>query len=459
LRILIVGTGYVGLVTGACFAEMGHHVTCLDIDQNKIDALNNGVIPIYEPGLEEIVKRNIKALRLSFTCDYSLATSSAHVCFLAVPTPLANDGSADLSYILMAAEKIALEMNEYKIIVNKSTVPVGTAHAVAEIINTTLAKQNKSHLSFDVVSNPEFLKEGNAVQDFMKPDRIILGIEETHKDIATIEHKDVEAVMRDIYSPFNLNHDRIIVMDVLSAEMTKYAANAMLATRISFMNELAGLCECLGANITKVRKGIGSDKRIGNDFLYAGIGYGGSCFPKDIKALQHTAKNNHYPLTLVEAVDTVNERQKKVLGEKILNYFKDKNGLEGKTIAIWGLAFKPDTDDLREAPALILIEELLKHKARLRLFDPIAMEKAKQLPWLSAHSSLITWCENETEAALGAHAIALVTEWKQFRFLDFEPIITNMKGRAFFDGRNQYNPEEMRLKGFEYISIGQPART
>ncbi|MDR3624525.1 MAG: UDP-glucose/GDP-mannose dehydrogenase family protein [Chlamydiales bacterium] len=446
MRILVVGTGYVGLVTGACFAEMGHHVTCLDIDKAKIDNLENGMIPIYEPGLEEIVKRNKKANRLSFTTNYHEAVTSSLVCFLALPTPLGHDGSADLSYIQQAAKAIALEMNEYKVIVNKSTVPVGTAEMVTSVIQDTLRNNKKEHIHFDVVSNPEFLKEGNAIHDFMKPDRIILGV----------ANKEAEAIMRELYTPFNLNHDRIITMDILSAEMTKYAANAMLATRISFMNELAGLCEKVGADITKVRKGMGSDKRIGNDFLYAGIGYGGSCFPKDIKALHYTAKLNDYPLSLVAAVDAVNDRQKKVLGEKIKNYFQNRGGLSNKTVAIWGLAFKPDTDDLREAPSLILIEELLKHNVFLRLFDPVAMNKAKELPLLIKHASQITWCNDETESSKNAHAIALVTEWKQFRFLDFEPIIAHMQDCAFFDGRNQYHRDEMAMKGFEYISIGQP---
>lgn len=445
MRIVVVGSGYVGLVTGACFAEMGHHVTCLDIDAEKIKKLQDGIIPIYEPGLEEIVKRNTKAKRLEFTTNYAEAVKEALVCFLAVPTPHGEDDSCDLRYVLKAASQIAEVMNGYKVIVNKSTVPVRTAEKVKNTINETLEKRGIS-IAFDVVSNPEFLKEGDAINDFMKPDRIILGV----------ENAQAEMIMRELYSPFNLNHDRILVMDLLSSEMTKYAANAMLATRISFVNELAGLCEIVGADITKIRKGIGLDKRIGTDFLYAGIGYGGSCFPKDIKALQKTGIEHDYHMPLVQAVNSVNERQKRILSKKIFDYFQNKGGIQGKTIAIWGLSFKPGTDDLREAPALLLIEELVKHAVTLRLFDPIAMDKAKIHPDLVRYTDQIIFCNDETEAALSADAIALVTEWKQFRFVDFAPILAKMKGNAFFDGRNQYHRDEMALKGFNYISIGQP---
>lgn len=445
LRILVVGTGYVGLVTGSCFAEMGHHVTCLDIDSKKIENLNQGIIPIYEPGLEEIVKRNAKAGRIQFTTDYKKALQDSLVCFLAVPTPLGNDGSCDLTYVINAAKQIAELMDDYKVIVNKSTVPVGTAHHVKNAIGKTLKDRNVD-ISFDVVSNPEFLKEGDAINDFMKPDRIILGVENPH----------VEAIMKELYSPFNLNHDRILVMDVLSSEMTKYAANAMLATRISFMNELAGLCELVGADITRIRKGIGLDTRIGTDFLYAGIGYGGSCFPKDIKALQKTGLEYNYSMHVVESVDKVNEKQKRVLANKILDYFKSNEGIDGKTIAIWGLAFKPGTDDLREAPAFMLIEELAKYNVTLKLFDPIAMDKAKEHPIVKKNINKLVFCESETQTVEDAHAIALVTEWKQFRFVDFAEITSKMKGKAFFDGRNQYSRHEMCLKGFDYISIGQP---
>lgn len=446
MRILVIGTGYVGLVTGACFAEMGHHVTCLDIDLDKIEKLNQGIIPIFEPGLEEIVKRNVKAHRLRFTDDYKQAVSESLVCFITVPTPMGAHGEADLSYVKNAVESIAQEMNDYRVIVNKSTVPVGTASFVAEVMQETLHRRNAA-IEFDVVSNPEFLKEGDAVNDFMKPDRIILGVDNVRVGI----------IMKELYAPFNLNHDRIIQMDVVSAEMTKYAANAMLATRISFMNELSGLCELMGADITQVRKGIGSDSRIGYSFLYAGAGFGGSCFPKDLKALQSTAKGLNYPMTILNAVEEVNEHQKKVLGNKICEYFSARNGLAGKTIAIWGLAFKPGTDDMREAPSLVLIEHLAKEGAHLRLFDPVAAEKAKELPLLQNLHDKITWCADEEDAAKGADAIALITEWKQFRFVDFQPILKQMKGRAFFDGRNQYHRHEMAVKGFDYISIGQPA--
>jgi UDPglucose 6-dehydrogenase len=445
LRILVVGTGYVGLVTGSCFAEMGHNVTCLDIDKEKIANLQNGIIPIYEPGLEELVKRNAKAGRINFTSEYGEALKNSLVIFLAVPTPQDQDGSCDLQYVIKAAKQIANIMDSYKVIVNKSTVPVGTANLVKKAIQETL-DERQSDIIFDIVSNPEFLKEGDAINDFMKPDRIVLGV----------ENADVEAIMKELYSPFNLNHDRILIMDVLSSEMTKYAANAMLATRISFMNELSGLCEIVGADINKIRKGIGLDKRIGRDFLYAGIGYGGSCFPKDIKALQKTGLENNYSMELIDSVDKVNERQKRVLGKKIYNYFEAKDGIDCKTIAIWGLAFKPGTDDLREAPAFLLIEELAQYNIKLKLFDPIAMEKAKSLPIIQKNLDKIIFCENEKDAAQDADAIALVTEWKQFRFLDFSLIIKKMKGNAFFDGRNQYIRQEMSSKGFDYISIGQP---
>jgi UDPglucose 6-dehydrogenase len=445
MRILVIGTGYVGLVTGACFAEMGHHVTCLDIDLEKIEKLNQGIIPIFEPGLEEIVKRNVKAHRLHFTNDYKEAVTKSLVCFITVPTPMGANGAADLSYVKNAVESIALEMNEYRVIVNKSTVPVGTAKFVRETMQAAI-KKRKVAIEFDVVSNPEFLKEGDAINDFMKPDRIILGV----------DNVAVGTIMKELYAPFNINHDRIIHMDVVSAEMTKYAANAMLATRISFMNELAGLCELMGADITQVRKGIGSDSRIGYSFLYAGAGFGGSCFPKDLKALQATAKRLGYPMSILNAVEEVNENQKRVLGEKICEYFSTRNGLSNKTIAIWGLAFKPGTDDMREAPSLVLIERLAKEGAHLRLFDPVAMEKAKELPIFQNLRGQMTWCTDEDDAAKGAHAIALITEWKQFRFVDFDPILKRMKGNAFFDGRNQYHPVEMAAKGFDYISIGQP---
>jgi UDPglucose 6-dehydrogenase len=438
--LLIVGTGYVGLVTGACLAEMGHTVICLDIDQKKIDRLNKGIIPIYEPGLEEIVKRNVKANRLRFTTDYAEGVSSATVCFLTVETPETAEGFADLRYIRKAATTIAEHMNEYRIIVNKSTVPIGTAFEISKIIRETLDKRNLS-IEFDVVSNPEFLKEGNAVNDCMKPDRVIIGS----------DHERATTIMKEIYSPFMLSHERLITMDILSAEMTKYAANVMLATRISLMNELAGISEMYGADINKIRVGIGADKRIGYSFIYPGPGYGGSCFPKDIKALRAQAKAANYPTPILDAVETVNQRQKQLLGFKITSYF-DSN-LSDKTIAILGLAFKPDTDDMRAAPSLVLIHQLLEGGAKLRLFDPVAMDNAKKM---IPDTPYITWCRDEVDAITDADAVVLVTEWKQFRFLDFSLVLKKMKGHAFFDGRNQYQAEEMARKGFDYISIGRP---
>lgn len=438
MNILIIGTGYVGLVTGACFAEMGHHVICLDIDAKKIENLQNGIIPIFEPGLEEMVKRNVAAGRLSFTTDYKEGIEKSLVCFLAVPTPADEDGACDLQYVLSAAKQIGLHMTDYRVIVNKSTVPVGSSGKVRE---TILSCQSKP-IPFDVVSNPEFLKEGCALADCMKPDRIILGV----------ESQKALLIMKEIYSAFTLNHDRILFMDIPSAEMTKYAANAMLACRISFMNELAGLCEKLGANINDVRIGIGSDHRIGYHFLYAGIGFGGSCFPKDIRALEAMGEKSNYSMPILEAIGTVNKRQKKILGQKITSHFQ--GNLSGKTIAIWGLSFKPDTDDIREAPALELIEELLRQGAILRLYDPVAMEKTHK--YLQPHPS-IHFCENEYDAAQGADAVALVTEWKQFRFVDFEKILKEMQGSAFFDGRNQYKKQEMQAKGFQYYGIGVPS--
>jgi len=443
MQILMVGTGYVGLVTGACFAEMGHSVVCLDIDADKIQKLQQGIVPIYEPGLEELVKRNIQQRRLRFTTDYAKAVASAAVCFIAVPTPSREDGSCDISYVETAARQIAAHMADHKIIVNKSTVPVGTAYRVATVVREEQKKLGVS-VPFDVVSNPEFLKEGAAVQDCLKPDRIIIGS----------DHPKPAEILKEIYSAFTLSHDRILMMDTLSAEMTKYAANAMLATRISFMNEMADICKRVGANINEVRKGIGSDTRIGYSFLYPGVGYGGSCFPKDIRALISVAKQVGSEPLILQAADSVNNRQKKWLGQKMVSYFSSKGGMKGKTIAVWGLSFKPDTDDMREAPSLTFIEDLLKQGASLRLFDPVAMPNAKKI--LESHSSQIAWCADEFDAAKGADAIALLTEWKQFRLVDFKPIRDNMKGIAFFDGRNQYKSVDMKNRGFDYISVGVP---
>ncbi len=440
MDILVVGTGYVGLVTGTCFATMGHHVTCLDINKEKIAKLLKGEIPIYEPGLEELVKRNVQQGRLQFTTDYAAGVKAALVCFIAVPTPSREDGSCDTSYVEAAARQIAAHLDGYRVIVNKSTVPVGTAYRVAEVIREELAGKE---IPFDVVSNPEFLKEGSAVQDCLKPDRIIIGADSAR----------AADILKELYSAFTLSHDRILTMDILSAEMTKYAANAMLALRISFMNEIASICKLVGANVNEVRKGIGSDQRIGYSFLYAGAGYGGSCFPKDVRALIETAKQVGAEPLLLEATEEVNRRQKKVLATKMIKYFSKRGGLKGKTVAVWGLAFKPDTDDVREAPALSFIEDLINQGASVRVFDPVAIPNAQKM---LGHMPNILWCKDEFEAASGADAIALLTEWKQFRFIDFQPIQDQMKGIAFFDGRNQYKPLEMKKRGFDYISIGIP---
>lgn len=444
MDILIIGIGYVGLVSGTCFAEMGHHVTCLDINQEKITHLQNGQIPIYEMGLEEMVKRNLKSKRLSFTTDYATSVPLAAVCFIAVDTPMTPSGAADISQVETVARTLAQHLTHDCLVVTKSTVPVGTTAKVAEIIEQTL-KERQINLTIDVVSNPEFLKEGNAIQDFMKPDRVIIGVNNAR----------AAAVMKEIYSPFMLNHERLFVMDIVSAELCKYAANAMLATRISFMNEMALLCEKLGADINDVRKAMGADERIGNKFLYPGVGFGGSCLPKDVKALLYQGQNALAELAVLKAVHEANQRQKRVMSAKVQTYFVTQGGLTGKTIGILGLSFKPDTDDMREAPSLVLIHDLLAQGVNVRVFDPIAIPKAKTL--LESHLE-ITWCQDELEVAEGADALVLMTEWKQFRFLNFQAIQERMKGRAFFDGRNQYQPEEMAHKGFDYFSIGrQPA--
>jgi UDPglucose 6-dehydrogenase len=441
MRILIVGTGYVGLVSAACFAEMGHAVMALDIDKEKIERLKKGEIPIYEPGLEELVRRNAQAQRLLFTTDYKEALSFGDVLFLALPTPSREDGSCDTSYIEKAAQTIGQLIEGPKVVVDKSTVPVGTAKRVREIIQTELKKRGLQ-FDFDVVSNPEFLKEGAAVQDCLKPDRIVIGA----------DNPNAAEVLRKIYSAFMINHDKILLMDVVSAEMTKYAANAMLACRISFMNEIALICKKVGANVNEVRKGIGSDPRIGYSFLYPGVGYGGSCFPKDVRALISKAEEVGASPCLLSAIDEVNNRQKKLLAQTVIDYFSSRGGISGKTIAVWGLSFKPDTDDMREAPSLTLIEQLLTEGAKLRLFDPVAMPNAQKF---LSHPHL-TFCKNEFEAAEKADGIALLTEWKQFRLVDFKPIRQHMTRAALFDGRNQYNPQEMANEGFDYIGIGLP---
>ncbi|MFN4174057.1 MAG: UDP-glucose dehydrogenase family protein [Parachlamydiaceae bacterium] len=437
MKLLVIGSGYVGLVAGTCFAEMGHHVTCLDINEEKVRLLNQGEVPIYEPGLSEMIKRNRKAKRIEFTTDYPASIKKSDVIFIAVDTPVGDNGEANLRFVEKVAESIGRLMEDYKVIVNKSTVPVGTQEMVKGLIQKELDKRGKK-VPFDVVSNPEFLKEGSAIDDFMKPDRVIIGS----------DSEKATALLREIYSAFTFNHDRLVIMDPPSAEVTKYAANAMLALRISFMNELSGFCELTGASINKVRKGIGLDKRIGTSFLYAGPGFGGSCFPKDIKALKSHAQKLDYDTPILDAIEVINRRQKRVLAKKVRDYFGD---IQGKTIAIFGLSFKPDTDDMREAPSLTVIDDLLKQGAELKLFDPVAQENAMKI--LKDETNIV-WCKDEYECAQHADAIVLVTEWKQFRFLDFKEILSKMKGKAFFDGRNQYNPDEMAKLGFDYFGIG-----
>lgn len=439
MNLLVIGTGYVGLVSGTCFAEMGHHVICLDIDRDKIEKLSKGIIPIYEPGLEEMIRRNVAAKRLTFTTDYPEAIRQSLVCFITVDTPISSTGEANLHYVYSVAKSLAEYMDGYRIIATKSTVPVGTARSLYSIIQKGLDERGVT-FSFDLVSNPEFLKEGSAVQDFMKPARVIIGT----------ESPEALKTMEELYAPFMFNHDRLLFMDLASAEMTKYAANAMLATRISFMNELSGLCELTGAQINRVRQGIASDPRIGYHFLYAGAGFGGSCLPKDLRALRAHARSFDYATPLLDGVEKVNDRQKRLLAQKIRTHYGSE-GISGKIFGILGLSFKPDTDDMREASSLIFIQEMVESGVKLRLFDPIAMERAKQL----VSSPLITWCENELDAATGADALILITEWKQFRFLDFPLLLTKMNGNLFVDGRNQYCPKEMAKKGMQYISIGQ----
>jgi UDPglucose 6-dehydrogenase len=436
MKIVVVGTGYVGLVTGACLAEVGTEVICVDVNVQKIENLKKGILPIYEPGLDEIVERNFKKGRLRFCTNLNDAIVGAQVVFIAVGTPPGEDGSADLQYVLQVADTVGKHMNGYLVIVTKSTVPVGTAAKVKETIVKALKERN-ADIDFDVASNPEFLKEGAAVDDFLKPDRIVIGV----------ESERARNLLHTLYDPFVLNGHPILFMDIPSAEMTKYAANAMLATKISFMNDIANLCELVGANVNEVRKGIGSDPRIGTRFIYPGIGYGGSCFPKDVKALIKTAEQNKYNLRILSAVDDVNNDQKKVLVKKILKHYN--NDLKGKTFSVWGLAFKPKTDDMREAPSLTIIEELLKAGAKVQAYDPASMYEAKHL-----FNGSVSLCEDAIKATESADAIILITEWPEFRLPDWETIIGNMKEHVIFDGRNIYNPEEMKEKGFAYYGIG-----
>ena len=436
MNIAIVGTGYVGLVSGTCFAEMGAHVTCVDVDAQKIQKLKDGIMPIYEPGLEELVKRNVGFGRLNFTTDLTEVLDDVEVVFSAVGTPPDEDGSADLKYVLAVAKQFGQHINKYTILVTKSTVPVGTAKKVKAAIQAELDKRGVD-VPFDVASNPEFLKEGAAIKDFMSPDRVVVGT----------ESEKAKEVMTRLYRPLMLQNFRVIFMDIPSAEMTKYAANAMLATRISFMNDIANLCERVGANVDSVRKGIGTDTRIGSKFLYAGCGYGGSCFPKDVKALVHTGMDNDYHMEVIEAVERVNEKQKSIVYEKIIKAMGD---VQGKTIAIIGLAFKPDTDDMREAPALVVIDKLLKDGATVRVFDPIAMDECKR-----RIGDTVTYCKNMYDAADGADVFALMTEWRQFRMPSWNVIQKVMKGNIIVDGRNIYDRQELEELGFVYTRIGE----
>ena len=439
MKITVIGTGYVGLVSGTCMAEVGNDVLCLDIDPAKIKILEDGGIPIHESGLLEMVRRNVAAGRLKFTTNIQQAVEFGDVQFIAVGTPPDEDGSADLQYVVAAARNIGKYMTHYKVIVDKSTVPVGTADKVKAAIAEELASR-KATIAYSVVSNPEFLKEGAAVEDFMRPDRIVIGVEdEASKDI-----------MRALYAPFQRNHERLVTMDVRSAELTKYAANAMLATRISFMNELANLAEILGADIESVRKGIGSDPRIGYDFLYSGCGYGGSCFPKDVKALISTGSNNGYELKVLNAVEASNDVQKQVLAKKIKAHFGEN--LAGKHFAVWGLAFKPNTDDMREATSRILINNLLQAGATVTAYDPVAMQEAKRI---FKDVAGLNYAETPNQALNNADALVIVTEWKEFRSPDFSQIKQKLKANIIFDGRNMYDPQAVKSAGIEYRSIGR----
>lgn len=443
MNITMIGTGYVGLVTGACFAEIGSTVTCVDIDADKIEKLKQGILPIYEPGLEDIVARNFKDGHLKFSADLSVALQESNIYFIAVGTPPGEDGSADLQYVLQVARDIGRNINDYAVIVDKSTVPVGTADKVKETIQQELDKRGVS-IDFDVVSNPEFLKEGAAVGDFLKPDRIVIGV----------ESPKAATIMKRLYAPFARNRDKLIFMKVRDAEMTKYAANSMLAVKISFMNEISNICERLGVDVENVRKGIGSDNRIGYSFIYPGCGYGGSCFPKDVRALIRTSHNCGFKAELLESVEKRNEEQKQLLSCKIKHRFGED--LTGKTFCVWGLAFKPGTDDMREASSVVLIESLINAGARVQAYDPVAMGQARRefaADWFG--NQRITLVDNQYNALEGADALILVTEWKAFRQPDFNEISVALKNKIIFDGRNQYDPGELEDLGFEYHGIGR----
>ena len=440
MNIAIVGTGYVGLVSGTCFADTGANVTCIDVDEKKIERLNNGDIPIYEPGLDELVVKNVKAGRLKFSSDLASVLNDQEIVFSAVGTPPDEDGSADLKYVLQVAKTIGENLNRYLVVVTKSTVPVGTARKVRETIQAELDKRGVD-IPFDVASNPEFLKEGNAIKDFMSPDRVVVGV----------ESEKAKKTLTKLYKPFLINNFRVIFMDIPSAEMTKYAANSMLATRISFMNDIANLCELVGADVNMVRQGIGADTRIGRKFLYAGCGYGGSCFPKDVKALIKTADKAGYSMEVLKAVERVNERQKYVLFEKLVKAYDGADNLKGKTIALWGLSFKPETDDMRESTALVIIDSLLKAGCNIRAYDPVAMDECKRrLP-----DAPITYCRDMYDAVLDADAMLLLTEWKEFRLPTWAVIRKEMVRPLVIDGRNIFDIEELEENGFEYHCIGK----
>ena len=440
MNLAVIGSGYVGLVSGTCFAEMGNKVTCVDIDPIKIEKLNNGVIPIFEPGLEQMVLKNVKNKNLFFTTQLNEALKGSEIVFIAVGTPMGADGSADLQYVLAVAKSIGQNMQQRLVVVDKSTVPIGTADKVKATIQKELDIR-KSDLKFDVVSNPEFLKEGAAIADFMKPDRVVIGADTDY----------AFELMKQLYSPFFRTHDRFITMDIRSAEMTKYAANAMLATKISFMNEIANICEKVGADANQVRIGIGSDKRIGYNFIYPGAGYGGSCFPKDVKALRNIAKEHDYEAKLITSVEEVNDAQKLVISQKIVKRFGED--LTGLTFGVWGLAFKPGTDDMREAPAIYVIKELVKRGAQIKAYDPKAIDEAKEHYLKEVQN--ITYVTSKYDVLKDSDALVLLTEWKEFRSPDFEKIKTQLKTPVIFDGRNQYNTFNLEEKGFEYYQIGK----
>ncbi|MFC3715655.1 UDP-glucose dehydrogenase family protein [Luteimonas soli] len=441
MRVAIFGTGYVGLVTGTCLAEVGHEVVCVDIDQAKVDGLGKGVIPIYEPGLEPMVKANHAAGRLRFTTDAAQAVAHGEVIFIAVGTPPDEDGSADLQYVLAVARTIGTHLQKPAVVVDKSTVPVGTADRVRETIARTLAGRG-AQVKFDVVSNPEFLKEGAAVEDCMRPDRIVIGA----------DNPEAVETLRRLYAPFNRNHERVVSMDVRSAELTKYAANAMLATKISFMNEIANIAEKVGADVEMVRKGIGSDPRIGWHFIYPGAGYGGSCFPKDVQALARTSQQHGHAPTLLDAVEAVNERQKGHLFELMLRHYGDVSALRGRTVALWGLAFKPNTDDMREASSRRLLQQLWEAGAKVRAFDPEAMEETRRI--FGERTDLVL-CDSAEEALQGADALVVITEWKQFRSPDFDELGRRLADAVIFDGRNLYEPDDVEAAGLAYYGIGR----